>query len=668
MSLLITSSQSKENTNNIAIENPAQYINHLRSPLEVPPGSEIAVDSVKINRNALIDYQNAVALFWLGERLGNSNDFFGDEILDTTSWPIVQQNKIRSSLSVTDFQTEYRKMLREAYNYHPEINTSSSVNGSIMSKNILTNTVLDGFKFQFQQLVGDAPTNKIPIADHVQGIFELNGTFAYDPANGSITSGGADTLVLVKTEGDGAGPLALSNGSVTFNVSDTREEAADTTRRYAVGLTRAYMYKPDGVAFPDNTQGAADQAIDTFSNTIGLRDGRGLGDANDVFFDYAAEAKDGELKLYHFVREYPGFDTDGGEQNKGIMEEIKYYQKNNTATGINNGSNSDFATGSPINVSQVTEITFVANNEKLTVVDQNGSIIVDVVKTDSASFVNQVPKPINQACWKMYPHVYLFDSGKTVAITEFQQRTGTTMNKNIFYGPSDWQARCNQDYFDKLDGEESTFGEDEIWQGSQWWPTLLERRPWGLADPGSYLDAGDYDFPKRNYKGNNAGDMKDYENIFLVGPNKHYMVGMPVTFPQPNAGRQLGMFPYSVFPPDPSITPGLGSSFTSEQPPETSSLSSAFIRLPRFGLSSFNAAQGSVSKMIDMIPRFDNAGNEVGALYFQKPEKVYLDLRNTETLNITDFAVDIVRMDETIVDDLTGTTEIVFHIRKKARM
>ena len=42
MSLLITSSQTKDNTNAISIERPERYTNHLKNPLTIPPNSEIA--------------------------------------------------------------------------------------------------------------------------------------------------------------------------------------------------------------------------------------------------------------------------------------------------------------------------------------------------------------------------------------------------------------------------------------------------------------------------------------------------------------------------------------------------------------------------------------------------------------------------------------------------
>ena len=65
------------------------------------------------------------------------------------------------------------------------------------------------------------------------------------------------------------------------------------------------------------------------------------------------------------------------------------------------------------------------------------------------------------------------------------------------------------------------------------------------------------------------------------------------------------------------------------------------------------------------IPRFDNSGAEVGGLYFQNGDKTFIDLKNAAPIRLTDIDVQIVRKDETFVDDLTGSTEVVFIVRPK---
>ena len=274
----------------------------------------------------------------------------------------------------------------------------------------------------------------------------------------------------------------------------------------------------------------------------------------------------------------------------------------------------------------------------------------------------------------MYPSIHFTEALDVINITEYQMRTGTSMDTNIFYGPSDWQARCNKHYFTKLGFKPATDIEEARgarlnWEGSAWWATNVEQRPWGVHDPSRFYDySKGQHFPKLDYKGLNGTVMEDYENIFIVGPDKTYLQRLPQQTWQPNVGRQLGMFPYAIYPPVASIVSGLGSRFQSEQSPDVSSLASAFVRVPRLPHLTYNAGAGSISKILAMIPRFDNAGNESGALYFEKNEKLYVDLNNTDPITLTDISVDIVRRDETFVNDLTGSTEVVFHIRTPSKM
>ena len=91
MSLLIaSSSKGAKETNQIGVQVPYQFRNHLKNPLIVPPNSEIAVESVKINRIPQLDYGGGiVSNFWFGERLAangldNSLSYFipSENIID----------------------------------------------------------------------------------------------------------------------------------------------------------------------------------------------------------------------------------------------------------------------------------------------------------------------------------------------------------------------------------------------------------------------------------------------------------------------------------------------------------------------------------------------------------------------------------------------------------
>ena len=57
-------------------------------------------------------------------------------------------------------------------------------------------------------------------------------------------------------------------------------------------------------------------------------------------------------------------------------------------------------------------------------------------------------------------------------------------------------------------------------------------------------------------------------------------------------------------------------------------------------------------------------GNKTsGMLKFVPPERTYLDLHNPNKLVLHSISVEIVNADETLVQDLSDTTCVVFHIR-----
>jgi len=82
-------------------------------------------------------------------------------------------------------------------------------------------------------------------------------------------------------------------------------------------------------------------------------------------------------------------------------------------------------------------------------------------------------------------------------------------------------------------------------------------------------------------------------------------------------------------------------------------------------LQSFNGNKGSVSKMLYHLPRFENSGREYGDLFFAPGEKTYVALHNPGPMTLNNIEVQIVDIAERPVDDISGNTIIVFHIRQK---
>lgn len=647
MSLLITSSHNSDHENQLNVDIPYHYRNDFRSGMKIPANSEIAVESVKINRNPILDYESGQnTYFWMGQRLAESASY-----QNSLSYIIPSINRLRANLSPEDFAEEFTKIIKRAYSLHPEFDT---VNGITMTPIHTTSSVIhpfQGFRYNINQ-IGESATSVVPPSGYEKVIY---GDLSYDGT--TLTADDNDTYAQLQPVDDVGGPISLFDGELTFDNF--------TSADWTVGLARPIVNEAINTAGGGIDYGSTNPQIPINDYTIS----NGLGPDADQFYDYAVESYNGEVKLFHAVPS----DEVGGIDGTLQMREIIYYQKNNTATTANNASNSSFATGAPIPSASITDITFNVDNEVVTI-SASGKVIAKCNKITSASFKDQVPKPVNQNCWKMYPTVGLWITGDDVDITSYKCRTSSTMDKNII--PNHWAFKCNihadmETVFDDAVNPATGFYEiEKPWEESWGWPGELETRPLmkryltraGVVDT---LNTSDY---VRPYKGLNASIMEDYEPLFIVNKSERYISQLNLRN-QPNSANVLGFSPFGVVPLEESITEATGqASFTSTTRPNMSSEHSTFIRVPTLNHQTFNFGTGNPSKILFQIPRFDNSGAETGALYFQNNDKSFVDLNNPTDVTVTDLDVQFVRKDETFAKDLTGSSEVVFFIRKKAKM
>ena len=99
--------------------------------------------------------------------------------------------------------------------------------------------------------------------------------------------------------------------------------------------------------------------------------------------------------------------------------------------------------------------------------------------------------------------------------------------------------------------------------------------------------------------------------------------------------------------------------------PKMVSNQSLFVRLPNLPIESYNTGKGSLSKILFHLPRFDNAGAEVGGLFFQPADRLYIPLQNTNSMRLNNLQVELCNSDETQEQvDLVGQTVVCFDIRK----
>ena len=504
-----------------------------------------------------------------------------------------------------------------------------------------------GFQYNVNQ-VGVSASDLVPPSGTetlIYGSMSYNGT--------TITADADDLYCQLQPQDLVGGPISLFGGELQF---DNFTGSGD----WVVGLSRPIINT--GPNYPlYNPQ----IPIDDYT----LVDGLGL--TTDQFYDYAVQSRGGVIRLYHAVPA-EGESANGG-QGTLQMREINYYVKTSTSLTAGNSDNSSFATGSPIASAAITDIKFTVENEIVTI-SASGKTICTATNISSASFKDQVPKPLNQSCWKMYPTVGLFTSADTVDVNKYNCRTGSTIQYNKVFNT--WAFKCNihadMDTIDEsFDPDSFIYEIDKPWNNAEQWTHEIEAR----APMKRFLDSFGQilaapwgsDFVKP-YKGLSTKALDGHEPLIICGKTDRYTSNKVQEW-QPNSTKILGFNPFAVAPISNSVSDTTGSaSFSSSTKPSMTSENSTFIRVPTFTHQTFNFGTGNPSKILFQVPRFDNSGAESGALYFQNQDKAYIDLNNPQEINVTDLDVAFVRKDEKFATDLTGSSEVVFYIRDKPKM
>jgi len=674
MSLIITSSnEGLDETNQIGIAKPEQYKNHMKNSLMIEPDSEIAVESVKINRLPMLDAgAGIVGNFWFGQRLSQVVPL---EL--SLSYIIPTQNVIGKSVTPVDFADRYVNTLREAYSLHPEIDSNSiEMNAQFDATGAFT-----GFQYLIPQ-IGTAGVNAIP-ADTSEVGDPLNtnpdtGTGIMTYAGGVFTSQYADQMGQLLPRHTESGPIALNGGLLQF---------LNQTSTFTYGLSRPYCF--DAPTFWDNTT----------ENNVGYSGpdkvfkgaaGDGLGPALDQFYDYAIEVReDDKLRIYHsaptHVSNYdpsssPNYPYEQRASQNGesiVMTEIVYWNNTDNAFNASNASNSSHVGAGPLTWSTASGvIAFATDGEKVTISVSGTTISSNQLGTKqsafNASYKGQIPKPISQTCWKMYPTVGLWTSGDKATIQKYNGRTNTTMwanqPENSWITKSIQAVALPEDGVSVVSEHYNPFGEFTTrkttpgWNNAFFWGHTIDCRD--MFRPYNDHPGEETGTNFHTYRGITSKVIEDYENIFITGRTERYNDGR-FSSGQANNGFLLGFFPMGFSPLAGVMATNVGASFVSAQRPSLMSQHTSFIRVPTFSHQTFNFGTGNPSKILFQVPRFDNSGTETGGLYFQNNDKTYVDLNNAQQLNITELDVQIVRKNETFVEDLTGSTEVVFHVRKK---
>ncbi len=657
-------------TSTIGIERPADYHNHLTSPLEVKPNSQIAVQSVKLERQQTYEITDTLnMLYYFGEPLGTTL-----EITDVTKRP----NLISMPRGVYD-RTEFATQLQSEMN---NMNTVPAVHNNFRVSASLANGDFKGFKISASQngtnYTNRSTTLNTSLADVYVDIGSTPTSDNFSLSGGVFTRTGATgTIKDEKCCGIITDyPLAMGqNACMTVDLrgaSYSDGEGGFVNSSWAIGLTRPTIQLNN-----DSTKGKShgNAPIDFNRQKTAV---------NPHFWDYVAifdagtAGESGELKVYQ-----AGYlqDSNGNAIAESYkMREIQYYGGTGQ-TGAIIGNASINASGEY----QTLEYSFVGEEVVLSLKKANGTRLALIKSTQTAN-ASRVFKPTTDFTGTLYPKICLSQGSVTITNYPTYSSTNQTYKYPTYtgYDPTDMSGGtytvgdspyANYIGRTKLMRSDGLRGDtDVVGLKPSWGQRTAGRVQNFIFKPDfAYAQMLPEDFVTSteiiDFAGNNANGGVNYEHLLIIGDttppaNQDQSIGNYYS-EMCNIGRYIGWNDISIVTEaEGTVTASNLVTWTSPNVPEFK-VNSAFVRISNLNHRTYNSCKNSISKMLYHIPRFTNDGRQFGDLFFEVGEKTYVDLNNTDSFMLNQLQVQIVDKNERVVDDLVGDTIVVLHIKQK---
>jgi hypothetical protein len=610
MSLVITSNEiSGTNIKAGQFQSAFSWSNHLNQPLVIKANSEVAVQSLKVNKDGTITI-NPSTIFYLywGVKLAD-----GSVSLDNTTSAIhVSDLGIDGieEVSVEELATKITTGLNRAL---PTPETYGLAECEVIRN--ASGTDFQGFSFKFSSRTDGSALNNIPQTWNsiYQKYFGAGVGLTFNSASNTLTP----IAKYVDREGKALynmaigedTPLALNKGEYIVDLTNA------TSGAWAVGLRRCVGVKGD--TYPD-----------IFDYTI-----------SDTEYDqhyadyvvYAEQDKLGGVGQNFKIRVYQS----GYDSNRAIspdepltLKSVDYITGAGDFNSIYNWST---------NASGFTKIKFVVNNEliKVSMINPSGESVLVADSGDKDKRFN----PVRDTCRNLYPMCFCAPNSTNSNYLKIDKWSGREIvNFNYSDPTNDWWAYLTQNDLERRDA------------------IPVETRP--------FLNSATA--TTHTYKGINAsGVFEDYDFVMILREDTNLYKDSS----RANADTLFG-FPRVVVL-DNATKSGTNlevSTYISNTAPLMKSTSSIFVRLKNLPVKSYNGGRNGRSQIIYSVPRFSTGTDQsVGALFYESPEKTYISLDNLNDINMNTIDIDIVNSDETLAQDLLGKSVCVLHFREKVK-
>tara|TARA_R110000823_G_scaffold4191_6_gene15815 strand:- start:1808 stop:3970 length:2163 start_codon:yes stop_codon:yes gene_type:complete len=718
MSYIITSNidvnhaNKDPNTISNGMNKAYSYTNSMDS-MVIPENSEIAVASVKVNREGIFTASkdnNRFALYYGPPNTNTAAANLSDRTyMEELTQPIFgnirgESGNATSTFNTDDFGTAVQESMR-LFTFHPAYQKSDlNTSGLTVSASRVANEGFKGFNFTTNSYTKSLlATNACFLASPIIAI--NNGE--NDAPMGLLTPQVSITNLILsnKTSFDKAGidpktraganilgnrPLSLVGGVMTVDISNFDKGAngstTDRIKEFEIGLTRAQKnYR----VYDDTTTGT----VSPFPPYFGPNEGD-AGASNMGYYDYVVKnvqkapgSATYEIRIYQAVCDNI---TDGvwsGAETR--MVEVDYRSE---LAGNKRWEITDTPTGENIK-----SIEFQINNEEITIrmIDEEGdSDDMEIKSTNYPGSVNksQRLKPVNTMCWNMYPKIRLPGWGGETETTNYSNVNITMYKGNLLenhqygglYKPSARPAYMtvkNDGIYDSMTDFYSYCLDSPLDTSAEFRLPLEDCVTKSInyhnANTNTVVPTQKGLTALSAFAGNKQ--FVDVSNVLIMGTTNLYPNGRGANANTknilgfPNNAVVVGQFgPVGGYNPanptevrtNTSSASLLLSAYTSDSTPKLTSGESSFVRVRNLATQTFNVANQSFSKILYHIPKFDNSGTEVGSLFFEPGERMYIKLNNLTPLNLNNIDVDLVLGTEVVEASYTGTTVVCFHIQK----
>ena len=651
MSLVITSNTPKNVVNQATtgINLPYSYINHLQGTLQIPPKSQIAVQSVKINKtgNIQLNKFNTQFGFYIGRDPTDADwnkdkDLADIGDLDATDLEnnslmvptyILTKDEANKNFSYNtnriaeELQTAWSRSI-----YHPNLqkNASTTINPgpSVVALRNASDQGFLGFDLRLHN-ASDLPAGALPPGNSpstwINSVY--GGTTATGTGQPTLTN--PDTIDFQSYIGTDY-PLSLVNGSFNCSFGTHRSVGGKgfNYSEFAIGLTRA--------------------CNPTSTNTEDLpnwfqKQGHPMGFAGHMnldneFYDWVFASVWEPAESKHAVKLFHNVNGEAKSSNETTqLVEFDYTWMNGDAYYY-------------LEDTESTNVVFNIKNERVSVLLEKEGAGTDYLLTagsdtgGATGFANASNmKPVCPSTRYLYPKLLL----KPTKSMDIKQFYGVEVANHTY---------ASANYID-------------LWSQSKEVKHNQLHLNLKKLDTNINVSVADYNFKIMNRQPGLAtvlGVGNRIEGTFRLVSSRSRKYFMSKSL---NSDTILGFVNNTNATPSDEYTAVIPDlvRWTSGNVPSLTSKESMFVRLKNLTFESANFSNSAMSKILYHIPTFDNSGNDVGSLHLEPSEMVYLDLNNSHQLDVSTLEVDLVYNDETLATGVEGKTVVCFHIRRSRK-